>query len=345
MKDGWRLWAGLVISVVALLLAVRGINLPQVVTTFAHAEYFYLLPAGLGLVAYMAARSARWRVLLGSQVNLSRCFWVTNAGYLVSNVFPFRLGDPARALLMARSGGVPIGAALSTVVVERVLDMLTVAALLAGITPFLGKARAGLDWAVAAGLLAGGAALAVLAGLFFIAWQPDLGRRVMRRVVYRLPAGVNSERLIHSLDTLFDGLTSLRSAGRLLALLFWSAITWSCAVAFYWALIRAFLPKPPTLAAPLLVCVVGLGMALPSSPGAVGVFQAVARYGLTVPFDIPTSLAITAAFGLHAFQYFLSCALGLVGLWFELRKWRVSPLTWLRENLRLLAQNPDIRSE
>ncbi len=344
MKDSWRLWAGLAISVAALLLAVRGVNPPQVVATFAHAEYFYLLPAGLGLVAYMAARSVRWRVLLDSRVSLSRCFWVTNAGYLVSNVFPFRLGDPARALLMARPGDVPIGAALSTVVVERVLDMLTVAALLAGITPFLGKAWAGLDWAVAGGLLAGGAALAALAGLFFIAWQPDRGRQAVRWGVYRLP-GVNREGLIHSLDTLFDGLASLRSAGRILALLFWSAITWGCAVISYRALIRAFLPNPPALAAPLLVCVVGLGMALPSSPGAVGVFQAVARYGLTVPFGVPTTPAITTAFGLHAFQYFLSCALGLVGLWLELRTGHVAPLTWLRGNLRLLAQRPDIKSE
>jgi uncharacterized protein (TIRG00374 family) len=343
MKDGWRLWAGLVISVVALLLAVRGINLPQVVATFAHAEYFYLLPASLSLVAYMAARSARWRILLGSQVSLSRCFWVTNVGYLVSNVFPFRLGDPARALVMARSGTTSVGAALSTVVVERVLDMLTVVALLAGITPFLGKARAGLDWAIAAALLTGGTALAVLAGLFFIAWRPDRGRRAVRWGVYRLP-GVNRERLIRSLDTLFDGLASLRSADRVMALLFWSAITWGCAVISYRALIRAFIQHPPTLAAPLLVCMVGLGMALPSSPGAIGVFQAVARYGLTVPFGVPTAPAITAAFGLHAFQYFLSCALGLAGLWLELRTGHVAPLTWLRENLRQLAQNPDIES-
>ena len=45
-----------------------------------------------------------------------------------------------------------------------------------------------------------------------------------------------------------------------------------------------------------------------------GVFHAAVRYGLTVPFGVPDDQAITAAFGLHAFQYVLGCLLGLIGL-------------------------------
>ncbi|MCX7681575.1 MAG: flippase-like domain-containing protein, partial [Anaerolineae bacterium] len=307
--------------------------LPQVVATLARAEYLYLAPAALGMVAYMAARAVRWRILLGPQVSLSHCFWVTNVGYLVSNVFPFRLGDPARALLVGQSGAVSTGAALSTVVVERVLDMLTVVALLAGMMPLVGRGRAGLEWAVTGGLMAGGIAVIALALLFFVAWQPERGHRVLRWGIERLP-DAHRERARRFLGDLFDGLASLRSGRQLLGVLLWSVVTWGCAIIFYWALIRAFLRHPPALAAPLLVCVVGLGMALPSSPGATGVFHAVARYGLTIPFNVPTDPAITAAFGIHAFQYILGCLLGLVGLWLEFRTKPTSPLVWLRENLR-----------
>ena len=55
-------------------------------------------------------------------------------------------------------------------------------------------------------------------------------------------------------------------------------------------------------------------MAVPSSPGAVGVFHAVARYGLAVPFGVPADQAVTIAFALHTFQYVLGCLLGLLGL-------------------------------
>jgi hypothetical protein len=117
-------------------------------------------------------------------------------------------------------------------------------------------------------------------------------------------------------------------------LLFWSVVTWTCVVIFYWALIRAFLPRPPLLAAPFLVCVVGLGMAIPSSPGAMGVFHAVARYGLSVPFAVPTDQAVTIAFAVHTFQYALGCALGLIGLGQE----SIS-LGWLRTRAATVSTN------
>ena len=309
MKKRWQLWVGLVVSLVALVLALRGIDLRQIGETLAKAEYVYLIPATAALLVYLLFRAVRWRLLLGPQESLSRCFWVTNVGYLVSNVFPFRLGDPARAVIIGRGGRISAAAALSTVVVERVLDMLMVVALLAGVTPFVGGAKS----AVGAGLVAGVAALAALAVLVVLAFRPDWGRRVVRRVLGWIPP-LDVERWAGLLDGLFEGLAPLRSGRKGLAILAWSVITWASVVVFYWALIRAFLPRPPVLAAPFLVCVAGLGMAVPSSPGAVGVFHAVARYGLTVPFNVPVDQAVTVAFAIHTFQYVAMCLLGLAGL-------------------------------
>lgn len=308
-KRQWRLWAGLIISGAALAIALTGVDLPRVVKALAQAEYIYLIPATIGMLAYLYARSIRWQLLLGPEVSLSRCFWVTNIGYLVSNVLPFRLGDPARAIVIGQRGRISIAAALSTVVVERVLDMLIVVALLAGVTPFI----SGVSNTVVAGLVGGGAALVVLAVLLLLAFRPDWGRLTVRRMLGWVPK-LDGERWAQWLDGLFEGLEPLRSGRRGIALLAWSVVTWVCVVVFYWTLMRAFLLRPPVLAAPFLVCVVGLGMAVPSSPGAMGVFHAVARYGLEVPFDIPTSQAVTIAFATHTFQYVLGSLLGLVGL-------------------------------
>jgi uncharacterized protein (TIRG00374 family) len=309
MKRQWKLWVGLVVSVAALVLALLGMDVRRVMETLAQAKYVYLIPAAAWMLAYLVARAVRWRLLLGPRVGLARCFWVTNVGYLVSNVLPFRLGDPARAVVIGRGGKVSTAAALSTVVVERVLDMLMVVALLAGVTPFV----SGVGSAVGAGLVAGGAALAALAVLLFLAFRPDWGRRAVRQVLGWVPR-LDGERWAEAFDGLIEGLAPLRSGRRGLALLAWSVVTWACVVAYYWALMRAFLPHPPALAAPFLVCVLGLGMAVPSSPGAVGVFHAVARYGLTVPFGVPTDQAVTVAFAIHTFQYVAVCLLGLVGL-------------------------------
>ncbi|HIP88202.1 MAG TPA: flippase-like domain-containing protein [Anaerolineales bacterium] len=323
MRRRWQFGIGLVVSLAALALAMVGIDLAEVARALAEADYVWLLPTALGILAYLFARAVRWRLLLGPQVSLARCFWVTSIGYLVSNVLPFRLGDPARAVVIGRSGEVSTAAALSTVVVERVLDMVMVVVLLAGLAPFV----AGAGQAMGAGLIAGGAALAALAVLLTLAFRPEWGRRAVRWALGRIPR-LDVDRWADRFDGLFEGLAPLRSGRRGAALLFWSVVAWFWVVFFYWTLLRAFLPRPPVLAAPFLVCVIGLGMAVPSSPGTVGVFHAVARYALTVPFDVPVDRAVTIAFAAHAFQYLMMGVLGLVGLARE----SVS-LGWVREQV------------
>ncbi|MCS7179269.1 MAG: lysylphosphatidylglycerol synthase transmembrane domain-containing protein [Anaerolineae bacterium] len=348
MQRRGRMLIGLTISGAALVLALIGMDPEQVAATLTRADYRYLALALVGVVLYPLARAVRWRLLLGPGVSLARCFWVTNIGYLVSNILPFRLGDPARAVLIGRGGAIAIAPALSTVVVERVLDMLTVVAILGGVAPFV----AGSEEAVGAGILAGSVALAVMAVLFLMAFHPQRGRQAIRWMLARAPrldigrwiralvAGStsllsavaprwgqrlaqrplppmsrpNPERWARTLEGFLDGLAPLRSGRRGLLLLFWSVVAWAVVVLTYWALLRAFLNPVPPLAAPFLVCVLGLGMAIPSSPGAVGVFHAIARYGLTIPFHVPTDQAITAAFAIHTFQYIVSAVLGLIGL-------------------------------
>jgi len=312
MKRQWKLWVGLLVSAAALALALQGVDLRRMAAVLAQAEYNYLIPAAVGILVFLFTRSIRWRLLLGPEVSLSRCFWITNVGYLVSNVLPFRLGDPARAVVIGRDGKISTAAALSTIVVERVLDMLMVVILLAGVASFVSESGA----AVGAGMIAGGAALTISATLLLLAFRPDWGRWMVRRVLSLIPR-LDGERWARALDGLFEGLAPLRSGRRGLALLAWSVVAWASVVAYYWALLRAFLPQPPALAAPFLVCVVGLGMAIPSSPGATGVFHAVARYGLTIPFGVPVDQAITIAFAMHTFQYVLGYLLGLIGLWRE----------------------------
>lgn len=292
-----------------MVFAVRKVDWHKVAEAFARAEYIYLLPALGVILLYLLTRAIRWRILLGSQVSLSRCFWVGNIGYLVSNVLPFRLGDPARAVIVGRDGQVSIAAALSTVVVERVLDMLMVVLILAGVAPFM----AGVGDAVRTGVVAGVLAVVAMTGLVLLALRPEWGRWLVRRVLDWVPR-IDRERWTQALAGLFDGLAPLRSGRRGLALLAWSVVTWACVVGYYWALLRAFMLQPPVLAAPFMVSVIGLGMAVPSTPGALGVFHAIARYALVIPFDVPDEEAVLVAFASHAFQYILIVVLGLIGL-------------------------------
>lgn len=248
-------------------------------------------------------------MLLGPQVALADAFWVTNIGYLVSNILPFRLGDPARAVAMGLNGSVRVSAALSTVVVERVLDMLTVVLLLGMTVPFVGEA----GWTRTAGLFGGVLGLAAIVASVLLALHPAQGRRVVGWLLARLPA-LKQDRWLEWFDGLVEGLHALRSARKAAALVGWSVLTWALTVGHYLAILRAFIDQPTLIQASFLTCATGLGMALPSSPGAMGVFHSVARYALQLPFGIAAETAVIVAFASHTFQYVSACGLGLVGL-------------------------------
>jgi uncharacterized protein (TIRG00374 family) len=309
MKKRWHLWLGLTFSAIALVLALLGIDLRVAVESLAQAQYVYLIPAGLSMLAYLVVRSVRWQVMFGADVGFWRCFWVTNVGYLVSNVFPFRLGDPARAVAIGVGSKAKVSAALSTVVVERVLDMLMVVALLAVTLPFVEQA----GWMQGAGVVAGGAAVVALGVMIVVALRPDWVRRLARWFLARVKR-LDTERWLGVLDGLLDGLASLRSPRRLAALLAWSVVTWAFVVGYYWAMLWAFLDHPPLVQGSFLTCAVGLGMAVPAAPGAMGVFESVARYALELPFGVSEEQAIAIAIASHAFQYILSNLMGLIGL-------------------------------
>jgi len=300
---------GVVISVVCLVLALAGIQWDRAGEALQRADWRYLGPAGAALVGSLLARAVRWRVLLGPRVALADAFSVINIGYLVSNIMPLRLGDPARAVAVGLSGKVKIGAALSTVLTERVLDMLTVVLLLSATLPFVGEA----GWTRRAGLIGGMGALAALGLLISFALRPGWGQEVAGWILARMPRA-NRGWWLGLSDDLLQGLAALSSIRGTAVLLAWSMIVWMLTLGYYQAILSAFVESPPLVAASFLTCSTALGVALPSSPGAMGVFHSVARYALQLPFGVPGETALLVAFASHAFQYVIMCLLGLIGL-------------------------------
>jgi hypothetical protein len=305
----YKVVLGVVISLICLGLALAGIEWSRVGVALQRADWRYLLPAGAALLGYLMARSARWRVLLGSQVSFGTAFSVTNIGYLVSNVLPFRLGDPARAVAIGLGGDVKISSALSTVVIERVLDMLTVVVLLAVTVPFVGNA----GWTREAGILGAGLGVAAMALMILLALRPGWARRWLGRLLRRA-SWLDRERWLAWFEGLLEGFGALRSVERSVALIAWSIVTWGLTVLNYLAVLRAFVDRPSLVQASFLTCATALGMALPSSPGAMGVFHSVARYALQLPFGVTAETAVVIAFASHAYQYVVMCVLGLIGL-------------------------------
>jgi uncharacterized protein (TIRG00374 family) len=315
-----RLLLGVSISLLCLVLAFRGVHFDQVGAALRAASYWWLLPATALIVASLMVRAARWRLLFYPTTDLRyrNVFGSMNAGYLVNTILPARLGEIVRAVMLGRLEDVRTAHALSTVVVERVLDMLTTIAMLALLIPFVPLP----DGSTAPLLVATALAVVGLVVIAVAGANPHWAHALMRLASSRLPQRW-SERIHGVLDSFLDGWGVLSMPRVAVALVAYSVAIWLIiALALYCVLFAFHLRLPPT--APMFVlALVSLSFIVPSSPGHVGVFQFVAVRALEIGFGVDANVALSFALVAQVVSF---APPTLLGAWFV---WR-SGLSWSR---------------
>lgn len=294
---------GLLVSALALAFVLRWAGWEPLRHALAGAEYVLLLPAvGIFLIS-MAARALAWRTLLDDRPTLLQTLAALNQGYLLNNLLPWRLGEVGRAVLLGRKPGLTTGMVLSSILLERILDILLAVGLLLALGPLTVRA----EWAprtAAAASLALLAALSLVAVLF-------LRPAALQGLLTRLPwGGAGAARALENLNA---GLSALRSPRRALAAGGWMALSWGLAAVEYWVVLRAFVPEAALSWAALALCVSALGAAVPSAPGFWGVFEASAVAALAL-VGVATGPALGFALLLHAVHMVITCAFGALAL-------------------------------
>ena len=63
MKN-WRLWGGILVSVLCAYLVVRGMDFRSLLAALSHTQVVWLMPAFVIVVGTMWARALRWQLLL-----------------------------------------------------------------------------------------------------------------------------------------------------------------------------------------------------------------------------------------------------------------------------------------
>jgi uncharacterized protein (TIRG00374 family) len=307
-----RLFLGLGISILCLVLAFRGVHFDQVSAALRAASYVWLVPATAFIVVSLMLRAVRWQLLFYPTTGLRyrSVFGSMNAGYLVNTILPARLGEVVRAVMLSRLAGVRTAHALSTVVVERVLDMLTTIAVLGLLIPFVPLPDGStVPLLAATGLAVLGLLVIVVAGA-----NPGMAHAITRIVSGRLPQRY-ADRLHGILDSFLEGFAVLSAPRVAVRLVLYSAAIWLIiALAIYCALFAFHLRLTP--AAPMFVlALVSLSFIVPSSPGHVGVFQFVAVRALEIGFGIDAGVALSFALVAHAVSFVPPTLLGAWFVW------------------------------
>lgn len=315
MKRWQSLLLGLIISALALYGALRGAQLNRVAEALRTAHYEYALATVIIIAATTYVRGARWSAVLRGRMSTTRGFWLFNTGFLFNNVLPLRLGEIVRAYLAARRPPVRFAEALSSIVVERLLDMFSVVAILAVLLriPELAVPK----WASDAGLLMLAGAVVGIVSLFLAARYPDWVTRMVESLLARipLPKRFAPEDALDQLGSFLEGLGSLREPRAFLLAVLISALAWVGSGLAGWVMLLAFDPfQGATLQIGFLaIAAAGLGIAVPSLPGAIGPFEAAVTLAL-VAAGYRQEAAVSYALVLHAVNYLTTSALGVWGL-------------------------------
>ena len=131
-KQILRLLVGIVIGAVFAFLAFRHVDWSQTGRAIASANMGWIAIGILSLAIDYCLRIVRWRMMLRA-VSADVSFGEAAVPYLASiglnNVLPFRLGDVARAVGYCRYLRASTGQIVSTMIVERMLDLLSLLAI------------------------------------------------------------------------------------------------------------------------------------------------------------------------------------------------------------------------
>jgi len=309
--------AGLLVSVGCLWWAVHEMlkdpnAWPQIKAAFRTANYWKLIPLWAALFAFYWLKALRWRLLLaplGRYRPMKELFGPILIGFAFNNLLPAHLGEFVRVFVFGRTHRIPKTAVLSTVVLERVFDILAIVAFLGAGLTFV----KGVDPRVQKMGLIGGAAafVLVLGALAFVIWtKPVLAliEGILRRLPL-LPASLVGK-VTGLLESAAEGLASLRSPGLLVGILLTSLAQWALNGWMMHLSLEAFGLDVTIWVSCILLGAVAFAVTIPSSPGYFGVIQ-LTFMGVLKLFTRNEEAVFAASIFYHLAQYIPVTILGL----------------------------------
>src|SRR5437762_3521355 len=163
----------------------------------------------------------RWRVLFHpdeKRLSTGMLF----SGVMISYVpLPFRAGEVARGVVVSARSGIPAARVFSTILVEKVLDVLTLLLMLSFALPFVGLPREIQGTATALGAVF----LVVALALLVLVLRPSLARTLVHTAATWAPPNLGP-RIEEATEHALEGLAPLSNPALAVKLGVWSLATW-----------------------------------------------------------------------------------------------------------------------
>ena len=302
----------LIISIVALYLALRGVDFGDIWQSIQNASWRFVFLALVSVTLNTLAKSLRWKILIGlpgQNIPSITYLMVLLAGQMLNTIFPARFGDLARAYEL---GGMGPGRTfvLGTIVLEKMLDSIAYL-LLFGTILLLIPLPHWFGGSILAFIMI---PMAIIGGILLLIIWPAPFSRMLQILLGRLPDSWR-DWLSPRIHSGINSLEIIRNRSDLLRLIFWTVLIWGFAITTNTLTLLAFDIHLPITASLLVLVGLQAGISLPAIPGTIGLFEFICVLALSV-FGVDQTLALSFGLLLHAIVLLPTTLAGMASFWF-----------------------------
>ena len=320
LRREWRFSIGLSVGTLGLILAARGVSVSVVTTALAQVRWGWGILGVACVVLASLAKAARWRSLFYPHaIRLARVWAIFLIGQMINVVLPTRMGEVGRIYMIGESEPISKMTVLSSVIVEKVADMVMLVLALAMLGLWPTQAAVAFPSWMRKSLL--GLGFTAVAGLSILALCAHYGERLWRlghRALQPLPAQVRA-RADAWVRSGLSGFGVLRHWQVNVQVWGWSLVIWCLATLSHYFVFVAMGLSLSIYAALFLLTVILVGVTVPT-PGKLGVFHYLCVLTLSL-FNVGRDAAFSYGIVMHLVAFAPVTILGLAFLWGE--NWRL----------------------
>jgi glycosyltransferase 2 family protein len=287
---------GLAVTGACIYLALRGVALGDAADALRESDLWWLAPTLPVFACGIWLRAVRWWVLFApaQRPPLRAVTYALIIGYFFNSILPARAGEAAAVIALHNRARTPRAETIGTVVVERLFDVLALLLVLFACYPWLPE----ISWLRKAAIFA--AVVVVVIGVLIavIVTYEDRAVHWLLTPLRKIKRAGFAARVEQAAVDATRGLVALREPKIALRGFVLTVVSWVVLCASYWILMSAFALDLPLTSAILVTVAINLSLVLPSSPAALGVFEAATIIALRA-FDVPQADALSYALVLH----------------------------------------------
>ncbi|MEM4648249.1 MAG: lysylphosphatidylglycerol synthase transmembrane domain-containing protein [Candidatus Pacearchaeota archaeon] len=308
-----RLAASICVGVVLLIAVLRWVGLKAILKVMNQLNPVWLAPAIALNLTVPVFRAERWKLLLNplDSISLRRLIPIVILGSVANMIMPARTGEFLRVFLIRGEGNVRFTSGLSSIFVERVLDVL---ALLGLSVAAMAAARVNMPAMFLNALkLVAALFMALIVLILFMAKRKSLVFAAFRVVKKVFPKRIQ-DRLTGQVELAVKGVEALNEEPKTIFLVSLLTVAiWAAPAASTILLFKAFSVEMSMSTVTLGYALHSLSFAIPAPPGYAGTFEI---YWALIYSNLGMGFEEALAMGLavHTVSFFTTTALGSIAL-------------------------------